>query len=146
MYIYISATVPPGTTSGVLEGLLLSPCPPGFVDLREPPPPSRLAYVAWPGPPFFGTFFDHVFDGLANRFLTDFWSILGPTWPPKSTKNRPKIDQKSIKKAIQLPIDFLIDFGSILDRFWSHLGLQVGRPRGPKPLKKTNGFFACLVF
>ena len=134
IYIYISATVPPGTTSGVLEGLLPVPLSP-WICLFKGAPPSRPAAAAWPGPPFFGTFFDHVFDGLANRFLTDFWSILGPTWPPKSTQNLPKIDQKSIKKAIQFLTEFLIDFGSILDRFWSHLGLQVGRPRGPKPYK-----------
>ena len=29
------------------------------------------------------------------NFLIDFWSILGPTWLPKSNKIDPKIDQKS---------------------------------------------------
>ena len=51
-------------------------------------------------------------------FLKCFWALglFKMSW--KSTKNRSKVDQKSIKKMIKKLIVFMIDFWSILARFW----------------------------
>ena len=51
-------------------------------------------------------------------FSQCFWSLglFKMSW--KSTKNRSKVDNKSIKKLIHKLIDFLIDFLSIFGRFW----------------------------
>ena len=47
-------------------------------------------------------------------FLIDFYSILKPSWHPKPSQNRSKIDPKSINKITDFLIDalmcFLIDF------------------------------------
>ena len=42
-----------------------------------------------------------------------------------------KIDQKSIKKAIKNKMRFWIDFGWLLDRFWSDFGPKLGGKMGP---------------
>ena len=36
---------------------------------------------------------DQTFDQMFDLFFNHFWSILEPTWAPKSIKNRSKIDQ-----------------------------------------------------
>ena len=48
-------------------------------------------------------------------FLVNLALNLGPKIHQKSTQDRPKIDQKSIKKHGQDMIRFLIDFWSILE-------------------------------
>ena len=42
--------------------------------------------------------FDLFFDWLEDRFFNDFWSMLGPTWPPKPHQNRLKFYEKCIEK------------------------------------------------
>ena len=48
----------------------------------------------------------------------NFWSILGPTWLPKSTKNRSKFNQKIDLKSDWFFDCFLIDFWPIFGLFW----------------------------
>ena len=46
-------------------------------------------------------------------------------------ENQTKIDQNSIKKAIKNKMRFWIDFGWLLDRFWSDFGPKLGGKLGP---------------
>ena len=56
------------------------------------------------------TFFDIFFMIFWYPILSDFGANLAPTWPPKSTKNRQKIDQKINHFFDQFVYQFLIDF------------------------------------
>ena len=53
----------------------------------------------------------------------------------KLTKKRPKTDQNSSKKLMSILIQFLMDFGTNLGRFWEGFGGQVGAMLAPNAIK-----------
>ena len=72
-------------------------------------------------------FFNHfhfLVVGLLERFYDRFLVDLGAIW-------RSKIDQLSVKKVIKNEMRFCIDFGWLLDRFWSDFGPKLGGKMGP---------------
>ena len=65
------------------------------------------------------------------------WSIFDRFWEPLGLKNRSKIDQKSIQKSIKKMIQLLIDFGANLTPFWRGFGSQVGAKLAPKSIQEA---------
>ena len=57
--------------------------------------------------------------------LVPIWANLPRRSVPKSNKVRPKSAQKSKRTCLMLSMPFLIDLGSILDRFLNTFGHQV---------------------
>ena len=53
----------------------------------------------------------------------------------KLTKKRPQADQKSSKKLVSILIQFLMDLGTRLGRFWEDFGGQVGTMLVPNGMK-----------
>ena len=56
----------------------------------------------------------------------------------KLTNKRPQADQKSSKKLISILIQFLMDLGTNLGRFWEDFGGQVGAKLEPNATKTRS--------
>ena len=67
----------------------------------------------------------------------DFWSILGPSWAPKSIQNRSKIDEKVNQKYDAIGDGFWMALGSIFDRFWDPSWLPKSIKNGSKSHSKS---------
>ena len=88
---------------------------------------------------------DHFFDWFWGRVLMAFGPNLAPTWRPKSSQNRPKLDQKSIKNWVKVLINFLLDFWSLWGRFLVNFASKL-EGLGTKKHWKTYGFLMFLLF
>ena len=75
------------------------------------------------------------FDWFWGRVLMAFGPNLAPTWRPKPSQNRPKLDQKSIKKNVKMLINFLLDSGSLWGRFLVNFASKL-EGRGTKKQQK----------
>ena len=72
-------------------------------------------------------------------FLQCIWLLGLLNIHPKSSKNRPKVDQKSIKKWMEVGMSIFIDFLSILNKFWFDFAAQDGSKNQQKPVQKAIG-------
>ena len=77
-------------------------------------------------------FFDFWLLCCWDDFRIDFWLIFGRFGGRKSSKNRPKIDQKSGEKSYAILDGSWRALGAILDGFWLQVGGQVGAKLAPK--------------
>ena len=48
--------------------------------------------------------------------------MLAPKWLPKGSRNRAKIDKKTIQKSIGILVGLLKGLGSVFDQFWERFG------------------------
>ena len=47
---------------------------------------------------------------------------MAPKWSPKGSRNRAKIDKKTIRKSIEILVGLLKGLGSVFDQFWERFG------------------------
>ena len=71
----------------------------------------------------------------SSTLLIVFWDSRPSNMEAKFRKNQSQADQKSSQNLVGILIQFLMDLGTNMARFWRGLGGQVGAMLGPNGTK-----------